>query len=112
MSNSKSAVAYADVKELLDRALLGKGFLKACETKGQARHFVSRANSFRVLDRKQNETLYPLGHTLHGCSIYDTLLIRIRDTTVQIVPIALDSSSITEIDSLGPYNIDNPPKPH
>lgn len=77
MPNSISLMSYQDVKEILERALGEKDGLKLTfETKGGAIYWLSRANSFRRLDRKNNLTLYPEGNSLHGCSPYDVLLMK------------------------------------
>jgi hypothetical protein len=101
MPRSTSYLAYLDCKEVLDRALLStKGIRMEFKTEKSAVYFVSRCNSFRVLDRKENIYLYPEGHTMCGKSHYDKLRISRRTSVVEITPIVLDPSLvIVDIDT-------------
>src|ERR1700746_1869733 len=103
MSNSQSLLAYPDVKEQLDRALLGGGIRLHFKDRGDgkgakaATRFVARCNAFRVLDRKENAKLYEFTNSMHGRSIYDPLKITRDGRSVTIEPITLDVESITEL---------------
>jgi len=98
MPNSKSLMAYTDVKEILDRALASKGLELSFNTKTATIRWVSRANSFRILDRRNNKKLYPEAHSLHDCSPYDTLIIkRVTDLKVTVAVRAFEGVEIKEL---------------
>lgn len=73
--NSKSLLAYSDVKEVFDRAIASeKGVNLYFGTAKERDRFMFRSLYFRVLDRRNNAILYPEpAHTMHGASIYDTI---------------------------------------
>jgi hypothetical protein len=98
MSNSQSLLAYPDVKEALDRVLLGKGLRILFKDHKAAVRFVARCNAFRMLDRKENAKLYEFTNSMHGRSIYDPLKITRIERCVVVVPITLEVESITELD--------------
>lgn len=98
MPNSVSLMAYTDVKEVLDQALETKNGLKVdFDTVSGAIRWTSRANSFRILDRKNNMKLYPEGHTMYGCSPYDTLWIKRAEKEVEIKPRSNEGMRITKL---------------
>ena len=87
MAKMKSLLSFPDVKAYMDRALESSRGLKVeFESPADAHKFVSRANQFRVLDRKKNAAIYDVAHSMHGGSIYDLLYIRHvnRGTVVRI----------------------------
>jgi hypothetical protein len=76
MGNSTSILSYPDIKAVLDRVIAGENLRVSFDTHGAAVKFVSRCNSFRRLDRKDNFIIYPdPGQTLHGRSIYDAVSV-------------------------------------
>lgn len=79
--NSKSLLAYADVKEVFDRAIKSeKGVAMYFDTAKERDRFMFRALYFRTLDRKYNKIIYPdPAHTMHGSSIYDTFSLLKRE---------------------------------
>lgn len=98
MPNSVSLMAYTDVKEVLDKAIESKKGLKVSfDTVNGAIRWTSRANSFRILDRKNNLKLYQEGHSMHGCSPYDTLWIKRTEKEVEIKPRSNDELTIMEL---------------
>jgi GH43 family beta-xylosidase len=94
MPPNPSILAYGDVQTALDKALGTKGIKVTFKDERAAHRFASRANSFRVLDRKENLNIYHEGHSLHGRSVYDVLRISRLDKTVIIAPIVLDIDSV------------------
>jgi len=97
MPYSKSYLAYPDIKEALERALLGKGIRLYFKDHRAATRFAARANSYRLLDRKESLKLYPEGDTMFGRSPYDVLNIARKENIVTIEPIVLDLTSIEDI---------------
>ena len=97
MTRSTSILAYPDVKEAFDKALSGRGIRVAFKDPRAATRFAFRCNAFRVLDRKENATLYEASHTLHGRSVYDSLKVTRGEGFVEIVPLVLDVDSVTEL---------------
>src|SRR3974390_1074350 len=97
MPNSSSYLAYPDVKDAFQRALQGRGIKLAFKDERAATRWVFRANSYRVLDRKENKKLYDEFHSMHGRSPYDTLKIWRDGKNVILEPIVLDLSSITDL---------------
>jgi|SRR5215472_19267646 len=79
--NSKSLLAYSDVKEVFDRAIASeKGVNLYFGTTKERDRFMFRALHFRTLDRRNNSILYPEpAHTMHGSSIYDTVSLLKRE---------------------------------
>jgi hypothetical protein len=85
MPNSVSLLSYNDVKEILEKALANeKGITVELPTSAEAVRWLSRANSFRMLDRRNNKTLYQEGHTLHNCSVYDVLFMKRSGHLIEI----------------------------
>jgi hypothetical protein len=99
MSNPTSLLAYPEVRDALDRALQSeRGIRVNFRTLNAAKQFIGRAYSFRMLDRIENAKIYPdQTHTLHGRSMYDVLRLRIRDISVEIVPVKLDEGMVEVI---------------
>lgn len=76
MPNSTSLMSYADVKEILEKAITSpKGLKITFDDQQKAVRWLSRANTYRTLDRKNNTALYPETHTLHKASAFDVLNI-------------------------------------
>lgn len=96
MSNSSSTMAYPDVKKVFEDALTSsKGVRLMFKDKPSAFRFLSRCNSFRLLDRKENAKIFPEpAHTLHGRSVYDVLVLKQDDVFVTIVPIKADDLQV------------------
>ena len=98
MPNSTSYLAYPDVKEAFDRAVLGKGIKLSFKDYRAAVRFVARCNSYRVLDRKENLKLFNEGELMYGRSPYDILKVVREENYVLIYPITLDLDSITDLE--------------
>lgn len=98
MGNSRSLMSYNDVKEILDKALATpKGVELEFPTRPGAIRWLSRANTFRTLDRKNNEKLYPEGHQMYGCSPYDTLHMLRKENKISIRIYTNEEVTITEL---------------
>ena len=75
---SNSILSYADVRELLDRALASdRGLRVRLGTTGACHNLRQRMGYFRRLDRRENKKVYDDSHILHDRSQYDTLIFRI-----------------------------------
>ena len=46
-----------------------------------AEHLRARLHQCRVLDRRQNRRIYDADHVMHGCSAFDEIKVRIRQTS-------------------------------
>ena len=91
--NSKSLLAYEDVKEALDRAIASNKGIRLRFSSPQARdRFMFRSYSFRQLDRANNKVIYPEpAHSMHGRSLYETLsLVKGKENDILIVQIAIN----------------------
>lgn len=79
MALSTSPLAYTDCREFLEQALSApNGSRLPFRAETSAQHFRMRCNYFRVLDRKDNETIHEPGTPLHGKSEYDTLTLTVK----------------------------------
>ncbi len=77
MPFSNSIFSYADVRELLDRALTSERGMRVRVNKPGAVHNLrQRMNYFRKLDRRENTKIYAESEPLHGRSQYDSLIFR------------------------------------
>jgi hypothetical protein len=82
----------------MDRALDSvKGVRLSFDDERSARLFALRCNVFRSLDRKENKKIYvDETHTMHGRSVYDTLMVSRKGNTIEITPIR-DLANIEDI---------------
>lgn len=77
MNAPTSRVAYTQYYEVFDRALEAQtGVRLRFNTKDEALFYRSRMHQARKMDRKENLSLYPEGHKLHGASAYDICIVR------------------------------------
>lgn len=98
MPNSTSPLSYNDIKEVLDKALdRPRGLQLDFKSAAEAVRWVSRANSFRTIDRKANAKLYHEGHSMQNSSLYDVLLIAREDKAVTILTRTTEGLSVTEL---------------
>lgn len=76
MNWNKSPLAYADIRDTFERALATPhGIRISFNSHSQAVRERARFNYYRKLHRKENLETYPLGHPMHGQSVYDTLTL-------------------------------------
>lgn len=106
MSTSTSILAYADVRELLDRAIDSPNGIRVTlpdrlegKPGGTATYFIQRAYKFRTLDRRENAKIYPPGEPMHGKSVYDVLVVRRGRTPqeVEVAPMSLFGLKIEDL---------------
>lgn len=102
MAYSKSTLAYGDCKEIMERALSSaNGLSLSFETRNMAIRFKQRCHYYRVLNRKENLSVYPEpSHEMHGRSPFDTLFIRLKqgdETTVLLEIIKAENMKVTEL---------------
>lgn len=72
-------VSYQVEYGILDKALNDElGARVKMPTWEAANHLRSRVHQARKIDRVQNTDAYPEGHQMHGQSIYDKLVCRIK----------------------------------
>ena len=86
MSLNASKLSYEDCYEVLDRALESDHGIRASfEDAGEAYNFRQRCHYARKLDRLESRNVYPdPNDPQHGKSVYDMLVISIRDCAVHI----------------------------
>jgi hypothetical protein len=97
MPNSQSILSYPDVKDLLDKAITGKRLVVHLRDEKAAHRLMSRCNSFRLLDRKENARLYEESHMMHGRSLYDPLIVTRDGANVQIYKLDLGMYEVEEV---------------
>jgi len=87
MAYASSITSYPDITAALDRALASaKGVRVQLESAKAVATFCGRVHSFRFKDRKANTKIYPAGHSMHGCSAYDPLMVRkVEGFVVEII---------------------------
>jgi hypothetical protein len=79
MVASNSRFSYNDCYELMDKAVADqKGIRIKFATTEEAGYFRIRLHTARRIDRTDNVETYPIGHPMHGKSVYDPLTMRIR----------------------------------
>ena len=73
------AVASHKLVELIfQRAFDAPGDIRInCGSHGAAINTRQKLNNWRVKDRRDSVTIYPINHPLHGASIYDNLTMRV-----------------------------------
>lgn len=113
MPRGNNPIAFADVREIFDRALREPGGVRVTlESDGHAINAVQRLNTLRVIDRRQNSETYPKDHPMHGTSIYDTLVIskdgpviEIRKGVLKIVSIEpIHDELFSPAEEVGPFD--------
>lgn len=83
MSLSTSLLSYTDCIALYDAALADSiGARLDFPTLSAAQYFVSRLHQCRVLDRRKNSEVHAPGTRFFGRSIYDSLVCRIKEGTI------------------------------
>lgn len=79
MATATSRLAYEDCFTVFGQALDdGKGIRIPFPDEGAARHYRTRLHSARALDRADNRETYPHPHPMHGQSLYDSIVCRLR----------------------------------
>lgn len=79
MSISNSRQSYSDCYEVLDRALEDElGVRVQMKDRDAAIFFRMRVHQARKINRRDNVDQYEVGHPMHGASVYDKLMVRIK----------------------------------
>lgn len=79
MTTPKSRLAYQAHFDILDQAMEDpKGIRIKSPDRGYAWRLRLEFHHARDLDRKDNAQTYDVGHMLHGCSVYDQLVLTIE----------------------------------
>ena len=81
MSTTKSRLAYTDCFDFMDQAVADSKGIRVCvgAESNLAYTLRFRLNSARQIDRNENAKTYEEGHPLHGRSIYDRLVFRVKE---------------------------------
>mgnify|MGYP001604604296 CR=1 FL=1 len=80
MATSQSRLSYSDCYEVLDKAIANqKGIRVQVDDFGAGNNYRLRLHQARAIDRKDNRETFPEGHKLHGRSVYDQLVVRIKE---------------------------------
>lgn len=79
MATSTSRLSYQDCYDILDKAIANeKGIRFPVSDYGYGNHLRVRLHYSRTLDRQENRITYPPEHKLHGRSIYDPIVVRLK----------------------------------
>lgn len=79
MSASTSRLSYQDAYDILDRAVANeKGIRVHVPDFGAGNNLRLRLHQARKIDREDNRDTYPEDHKLHGRSVYDPLVARLK----------------------------------
>ena len=82
MTLSNSRLSYRDEYTLMQQAIdLPNGARAFIGTHGDAINYRLRLNKARQLDRNLNAQAYEPGHLLYGGSVFDELIITLREDT-------------------------------
>lgn len=109
MPVSNSRLSYSDCFTLFDKALDdSKGAryqVNGGLTRGDAWQFRLRMHNARQIDRKDNRELFELGDPLYGRSIYDPLLIQIKQDVeekwwIYVIHTEIDEGQIESLSEL------------
>lgn len=117
MGMSNSRLAFSDCYDLMEKAIADpKGIRIKFLSRDDAWHYRLRLHNARQIDRKDNLEIYEEGHTMHGKSPYDVLIMRIEEATNGAVGwwLKLEKLSIDdlEIESLSEVKAEIPlPRP-
>lgn len=80
MTTPKSRLAYKMHFDVFDKAMADpNGIRIKLADRGKAWRLRLEMHHARGIDREDNRNTYDEGHMLHGCSVYDELLITIED---------------------------------
>src|SRR5262245_13935699 len=116
MVTSESRLAYADCYKVMEQAISDqypKGIRIKCASYEDAMHFRLRLHKARKIDRKDNLEIYQLGDTMHGKSVYDSLIMRIRMSADDTAWLRLERVEAMEfeIESLEEDRVETRPLP-
>lgn len=102
MTIPTSHLSYTDCYDTMDRALEDEqGVRVKFRTFGEATFFRMRCHQARAINRRMNKELHEVGHPMHGGSIYDRLILRIRESgAVAYVYIEKMTNIMGDIESL------------
>lgn len=109
MPVSNSRLSYSDCFTLFEKALEdAKGAryqVSGGESRSDAWYFRLRMHNARQIDRKDNKELFELGDPLYGRSIYDPLLIQIKQDVeekwwIYVVHTEIDGDQIESLSEL------------
>lgn len=85
MSISTSRGSYKDCFDVWQAALDDEqGARVKMADFDAAVHFRMRLHTARAIDRRDNAAIYPVGDQMHGTSVYDGLIIRIKNINDEI----------------------------
>ena len=99
MPMAKRLTSYPDVQALFDKALESeKGLRLTFETHNEAVFQAGRFNAFRKQDRLANAKIYPADHRLHHASVYDGLMVQIRENVVNIKKLDINAFTYEELE--------------
>ena len=80
MSISNSRLSYTDCYQLLDQAVEDSLGARVClGTYEAANFFRMRCHQARAINRRDNQEMYELGDPKHGASVYDQVVLRLKE---------------------------------
>jgi hypothetical protein len=104
MTAASTRLSYLDAYEALDRAKDdSKGIRVKFSSISEAQTFRARLNYARVIDRRDNCSIYTENDPLYGRSVYDPLMARIRQDTEGGWWVYIEHTNLEErvVESLG-----------
>ena len=82
MTISQSHMSYSDCYDAMNRALDdSQGVRIEVGTENEAIFFRMRCHKARAIDRRRNAEAYASDHPMHNASLYDPLVLRIRQNS-------------------------------
>lgn len=102
MTISDSRFAYSDCFEAWEKALNDEvGVRIPVKDIDAAYHLRMRLHQARKIERRENKDTYPdAGHHMHGKSVYDTLIVQIKNDEGVWIHIVRGGINVDEIQPL------------
>ncbi len=98
MTAPTTRLSYSDAYDAFDRAKDDpKGIRLRFDNLAAAQTFRSRLHNARSNDRRDNTTIYELGDPLYGRSVYDTLIVRIKEDVEKKFWVYIEHTSIDKM---------------
>ncbi len=98
MTAPTTRLSYGDAFDAFDRAKDDpKGIRLRFSDFAAAATFRSRLHNARSVDRRDNTTIYELGDALYGRSVYDPLIVRIRQDEESLWWVYIEHTSIDKM---------------
>lgn len=98
MPAPKDLAAHEDRLDLWRQAAASpRGIAIRCDSPTEAKALQLRLQYARQAERRQNAKIFPADHPQHGKSYYENFMARVREATVEIIPLAEQSYQVEEL---------------